>query len=45
VISVAIQAGGGLERIGRDKALAPLAGRPLIVHVLERAAPLATKSW
>jgi molybdopterin-guanine dinucleotide biosynthesis protein A len=40
MVSVAIQAGGRSERIGRDKALVPLAGRPLIVHVLERAAPL-----
>jgi len=40
MVSVAIQAGGRSERIGRDKALVPLAGRPLIVHILERAAPL-----
>jgi molybdopterin-guanine dinucleotide biosynthesis protein A len=40
MVSVAIQAGGQSERMGRDKALVPLAGRPLIAHVLERAAPL-----
>jgi molybdopterin-guanine dinucleotide biosynthesis protein A len=40
MVSVAIQAGGGSARMGRDKALVPLAGRPLITHVLERAAPL-----
>ena len=40
MVSVAIQAGGQSERMGRDKALIPLAGRPLIAHVLERAAPL-----
>jgi molybdenum cofactor guanylyltransferase len=40
MISVAIQAGGRSERMGRDKALVPLGGRPLITHVLERAAPL-----
>jgi molybdopterin-guanine dinucleotide biosynthesis protein A len=40
MVSVAIQAGGRSERLGRDKALVELAGRPLISHVLERAAPL-----
>ncbi len=40
MVSVAIQAGGRSGRMGRDKALVPLAGRPLITHVLERAAPL-----
>lgn len=40
MVSVAIQAGGQSERMGRDKALVPFAGRPLIAHVLERAAPL-----
>ena len=41
MVSVAIQAGGRSERMGGDKALVQLAGRPLITHVLERAAPLA----
>jgi molybdenum cofactor guanylyltransferase len=40
VISVAIQAGGMSVRMGRDKGLVPLAGRPLISHVLERVAGL-----
>jgi molybdenum cofactor guanylyltransferase len=40
MVSVAIQAGGRSERMGGDKALVQLAGRPLITHVLERVAPL-----
>ena len=40
MVSVAIQAGGRSGRMGRDKALVPLAGRPLITHVLDRVAPL-----
>jgi molybdopterin-guanine dinucleotide biosynthesis protein A len=36
MLSVAIQAGGRSTRMGRDKALVPLGGRPLIEHVLER---------
>jgi molybdenum cofactor guanylyltransferase len=40
MVSVAIQAGGRSDRMGRDKALIRLAGRPLIAHVVERAAPL-----
>jgi len=40
MVSVAIQAGGRSKRMGRDKALITLGGRPLITHVLERAAPL-----
>jgi molybdopterin-guanine dinucleotide biosynthesis protein A len=40
MVSVAIQAGGRSGRMSRDKALVPLAGRWLITHVLERAAPL-----
>lgn len=34
--SVAIQAGGQSSRMGRDKGLVPLAGIPMIEHVLER---------
>ncbi len=34
-----ILAGGGSTRMGRDKALAPLAGRPMIAHVLDRLRP------
>ncbi len=36
MLTVAIQAGGRSVRMGRDKALSPLAGRPLIEHVLSR---------
>ncbi|MGD2251281.1 MAG: molybdenum cofactor guanylyltransferase [Anaerolineales bacterium] len=36
MITVAIQAGGHSNRMGRDKALIPLAGKPLIQHVIER---------
>jgi molybdenum cofactor guanylyltransferase len=39
--TLAIQAGGRSSRMGRDKALVPLRGRPLIEHVLARLAPLA----
>ncbi len=34
MLSIAIQAGGGSRRTGNDKALLPLAGMPLIQHVL-----------
>lgn len=40
MITVAIQAGGQSRRMGRDKALVKLGGRPLIEHVLERARDL-----
>jgi molybdopterin-guanine dinucleotide biosynthesis protein A len=40
MISVAIQAGGKSRRMGQDKALVPLAGRPLIEHVLDRVSGL-----
>jgi len=40
VITVAIQAGGRSSRMGRDKALLPLGGKPLIEHVLQRVAGL-----
>ncbi len=36
MLSVAIQAGGQSKRMGRDKALVPLGGKPLIEHVLDR---------
>ncbi len=41
MITIAIQAGGRSSRMGRDKALIPLAGRPLIEHLLERVEGLA----
>jgi len=40
MISVAIQAGGRSSRMGRDKALVPLGGKPLIAHVAEIVAEL-----
>jgi molybdopterin-guanine dinucleotide biosynthesis protein A len=36
MLSLAILAGGGSERMGQDKALKPFLGRPLIQRVLER---------
>jgi molybdenum cofactor guanylyltransferase len=36
MLTIAIQAGGQSRRMGRDKGLVPLAGRPLIEHLLER---------
>jgi molybdopterin-guanine dinucleotide biosynthesis protein A len=39
--TLAIQAGGGSTRMGRDKALVLLGGKPLIEHVLTRLAPLS----
>lgn len=36
MLSIAIQAGGQSSRMGRDKALVPLMGKPLIEHLLER---------
>jgi molybdopterin-guanine dinucleotide biosynthesis protein A len=36
MLSIVIQAGGQSSRMGRDKALLPLAGRPIIEHILER---------
>ena len=40
MITIAIQAGGRSSRMGRDKALLPLGGKPLIEHVLRRVAGL-----
>lgn len=40
-VTVAIQAGGQSRRMGTDKALALLHGRPLIAHVLDAVRPLA----
>lgn len=41
MVTLAVQAGGRSSRMGRDKALIPLAGIPLIEHVLRRAESLA----
>jgi molybdopterin-guanine dinucleotide biosynthesis protein A len=43
MLSVAIQAGGRSERMGRDKARVLLAGRPLITYVLERVVRLGAE--
>ncbi|MGH2619513.1 MAG: molybdenum cofactor guanylyltransferase [Anaerolineales bacterium] len=43
MITLAVQAGGRSSRMGRDKALIPLGGIPLIEHVLRRAAGLAAE--
>jgi molybdenum cofactor guanylyltransferase len=40
MISVVIQAGGQSKRMGRDKALVPLRGKPLIEYVLEQVSGL-----
>lgn len=39
MILAVIVAGGRGRRLGQDKALAPLAGRPLIAHVIARLRP------
>src|SRR5215212_8394605 len=39
VVGVILAGGQGRRMDGRDKALLPLAGRPLIGHILERLAP------
>lgn len=44
MLSVVIQAGGQSSRMGRDKALAPLAGKPLIQHVLARLVGLGEET-
>lgn len=44
MLSVVIQAGGESSRMGRDKALVPLAGRPMIEHVLTRVARLGDET-
>jgi molybdopterin-guanine dinucleotide biosynthesis protein A len=36
MVTIAIQAGGFSRRMGRDKGLIPLAGKPLIEHLLAR---------
>lgn len=40
MISVAIQAGGRSSRMGQDKGLLPLGGKPMIEHVIERVSML-----
>lgn len=40
MLTIAIQAGGQSRRMGRDKGLVPLAGLPLIEHLLSRVTGL-----
>lgn len=40
-ISVAILAGGQSRRMGRDKALLPVGGRPVVERVIQRVVPLS----
>lgn len=44
MLSVVIQAGGRSSRMGEDKGLVPLAGRPMIEHVLTRVAGLGDET-
>ena len=44
MISVVIQAGGQSSRMGQDKALVSLAGRPMIEHILTRLAGLGAET-
>lgn len=44
MLSVVIQAGGQSSRMGRDKALVPLAGMPMIQHVLARLTGLGDET-
>ncbi len=41
MVTLAIQAGGRSSRMGRDKGLVELAGKPLVEHVIGRLAGLA----
>lgn len=41
MLTVVIQAGGESRRMGRDKALVPFLGRPLISRVIDRVRPIA----
>ncbi len=43
MLSVVIQAGGELSRMGQDKGLLPFLGQPLVQRVLERLHPLAAE--
>ncbi len=40
-VTLAVLAGGESRRMGRNKALLPINGRPLILHIIERLRPLA----
>jgi molybdopterin-guanine dinucleotide biosynthesis protein A len=41
MVTVVVQAGGESRRMGRNKAIIPFLGRPLIERVIERVIPLA----
>lgn len=41
MVTMAIQAGGRSSRMGRDKGLVELAGKPLVRHIIDRLGPLA----
>jgi molybdopterin-guanine dinucleotide biosynthesis protein A len=41
MLTLVIQSGGQSSRMGEDKALKPFLGKPLILRVMERLAPLA----
>jgi len=45
MISLAIQAGGESRRMGRNKALMPFAGKPLIQYVADRLAGFADETF
>lgn len=40
-VTLAVLAGGASTRMGQNKALLPVRGRPLIAHILERLRPIA----
>lgn len=42
-VTLAVLAGGASTRMGRNKALLPVAGRPLIAHIIERLRPIANE--
>ncbi len=44
MLTLAIQAGGQSNRMGRDKALLPFCGEPLILRVINRLAHLAAET-
>ena len=44
MISLVIQAGGRSSRMGQDKGLVPLRGKPMVEHAIEALAPLADET-
>ena len=43
MLTVVIQAGGQSRRMGKDKALIPFQGQPLISRVIQRVLPVASE--